>query len=160
MPFYPRTEKLREGRRGRRYSKRLKAIRGFSKVRTKNTSQMIRFNNSKNRRRLCTCRRRIGNTPTERRYSEPKPLIDVLDEKNEIVIVAEFVGFNRADLRTRVNDKKLVLSAESFGRKYYKSLNLPKRVIPSAISTTYKNGVLEIRLRKTLEEETINKVAG
>jgi HSP20 family molecular chaperone IbpA len=45
-------------------------------------------------------------------------------------------------------------------RKYYKSLNLPKRVIPNTIRMTHKNGVLEIRLKKAVEEKTIDKVAG
>lgn len=91
---------------------------------------------------------------------EPKPLIDVLERNDDIAIVAELVGFNKEDLRIRVKDQKLTLSAETSDRKYYKSLNLPKRVIPSTICTTYKNGVLEIRLKKAIEEKAMDKVAG
>jgi HSP20 family molecular chaperone IbpA len=33
-------------------------------------------------------------------------------------------------------------------------------VIPSTIRTTYKNGVLEVQLKKAVEEKAIDKVAG
>jgi len=91
---------------------------------------------------------------------EPEPLIDVLEEKDGIIVVAELAGFNREDLRIHVKNQRLTLSAESPDRKYHKSLNLPKRVIPSTIHMTYKNGVLEIQLEKTVEEKAIDKVAG
>ena len=91
---------------------------------------------------------------------EPKPLIDILEGNDDIMVVAEFAGFNKEDLRINVKDQKLTLSAEASDRKYRKSLNLPKRVIPSTICTTYKNGVLEIRLKKAIEEKAMDKVAG
>ncbi len=95
-----------------------------------------------------------------RRTKEPEPLIDVLDERNETIIVAELAGFDSKNLRIRVKNQRLTLSAEARDRKYHKSLNLPKRVIPNTMRTTCKNGVLEIRLKKNPEEKTIDKVAG
>ena len=65
-------------------------------------------------------------------------------------------GFNRETFKINVKDQKLTLSAKSKDRRYYKSLNLPKVVIPNTVHTKYKNGVLEIRLRKA---ETIDKEA-
>lgn len=88
----------------------------------------------------------------------PTPLIDVFQEKSWITIVAEIAGFNRETLRIDVKDQKLTLSAKTKERRYYKSLNLPKVVIPNIIHTNYKNGVLEIRLRRALKEETLNRV--
>jgi HSP20 family molecular chaperone IbpA len=92
--------------------------------------------------------------------NEPKPLIDIIEAKDEIVVVAEFAGFKEENLRTNVKRQRLTLSAEALDRKYYKSLNLPKRVIPETIRTTYKNGVLEIRLKKSAQEKAMNKVVG
>lgn len=100
------------------------------------------------------------NSPEKRKWREPEPLIDVLEEKDELVVVAELAGFNREDLTIHVKNQRLNLSAETLDRKYHKSLNLPKVVIPNTIRTTYKNGVLEIRLRKGIEEKAIDKVAG
>jgi HSP20 family molecular chaperone IbpA len=94
------------------------------------------------------------------KLKEPEPLIDVFEERDEIVVVAEFAGFSRENLRVDVKNQKLILSAQASDRKYYKSLNLPNRVISETLRLAHKNGVLEIRIKKVAEEKTIDKVAG
>jgi len=94
---------------------------------------------------------------TGRKFQEPKPLIDIFQEKNFITVVAEITGFNKETLKIHVKDQKITLSAKSKDRRYYKSLNLPKLVIPDVMYTKFKNGVLEIRLKKA--ETAINKEA-
>ena len=93
-----------------------------------------------------------------KKWKEPKPLIDIFQESSWITIVAEIAGFNKETLKINVKDQKLTLSARAKDRRFYKSLNLPKVVIPNVMHTTYKNGVLEIKLRKAVKEETIKKV--
>jgi len=105
-------------------------------------------------------RRGTQNLDVRRKTKEVEPLVDVLDEKNEAIIVAELTGFDSKSLKIHVKNQRLTLSAEAHDRKYYKSLNLPKRVIPSTMHTTYKNGVLEIRLKKVAEEKVMDKVTG
>jgi HSP20 family molecular chaperone IbpA len=95
----------------------------------------------------------------KRKWKEPKPLIDIFQEKNWITIIAEIAGFNKETLKINVKDQKITLSAKAKDRRYYKSLNLPKVVIPNIMHTTYKNGVLEIKLKKAEKEETIDKKA-
>ena len=94
------------------------------------------------------------------KWKEPKPLIDIFQESNWITIVAEIAGFNRETLKIDVKDQRLTLSARAKDRRFYKSLNLPKVVIPNVMHTTYKNGVLEVKLRKAVKEETIKKQVG
>ena len=94
----------------------------------------------------------------ERKLQEPKPLIDIFQEKNYIIIVAEIAGFNKETLKIHVKDQKLILSAKAKDRRYYKSLNLPNAVIPDVMYTKFKNGVLEIKIKKA--ETAINKEAG
>ena len=79
---------------------------------------------------------------------EQKPLIDIFQDTNNITIVAEIAGFNKDTFKINVKDQKVTLSAKSKERRYYKSLNLPKVVIPDETHTKYKNGVLEIKLKK------------
>jgi HSP20 family molecular chaperone IbpA len=93
---------------------------------------------------------------TKRTLPEQKPLIDIFQENNTITIVAEIVGFNKDSLKINVKDQKITLSAKSKDRRYYKSLNLPTVVIPNAMHTKFKNGVLEIKLKKA---ETLDKEA-
>jgi len=100
---------------------------------------------------------RTSKSFAKRNFQEPKPLIDIFQENNYITIVAEIAGFNKETLKINVKDQKLTLSAKSKDRRYYKSLNLPKVVIPDVMYTKFKNGVLEIKLKKA--ETAINKEA-
>ena len=99
---------------------------------------------------------RSSQSIAKRGWKNPKPLIDIFQEKNWITIVAEIAGFNKETLKIHVKDQKITLSAKAKNRRYYKSLNLPKVVVPNAVRTTFKNGVLEIKLQK---KETINRKA-
>jgi HSP20 family molecular chaperone IbpA len=96
---------------------------------------------------------------SKKKFEEPTPLIDIFQESNCITIVAEIAGFNKESFKINVKDQKITLSAKAKDRRYYKSLNLPKVVIPNDIHTTFKNGVLEIRLRTAEKPRTIDKEA-
>jgi len=91
---------------------------------------------------------------------EPKPLLDILNLEDSVLVVAELKGFKKENIKVNVDDTLLILLAKNQNRKYYKRLNLPARVIPESMHTTYKNGVLEIRLKKAVKENAISKLAG
>jgi HSP20 family molecular chaperone IbpA len=103
---------------------------------------------------------RLPNRFGSGKYQEPKPLIDMFQDNTWVTIVAEIAGFNQETVKVIVKDQKLILSAKAKDRRYYKSLNLPKVVIPTVAHTTFKNGVLEIKLKKALKEEAIKPQAG
>jgi HSP20 family molecular chaperone IbpA len=94
------------------------------------------------------------------KYREPKPLIDMFQDVTWVTIVAEIAGFNQDTVKIAVKDQKLILSAKAKDRRYYKSLNLPKVVIPAVARTTFKNGVLEIKLKKAVKKQAIKPQAG
>ena len=87
-------------------------------------------------------------------------MVDILEGNDEILVVAGFVGFGKENLRIRVSSQRLILSAKAVNCRYHKSLNLPSRVIPKTMCVKHKNGVLEIRLKKSVKEKTIDKAAG
>lgn len=147
-------------RRYKKRSKRFHISRDFNKVKDKKFDQPFRINNLRIKRGTYPYKHSLLNTYRGRKWKEPKPLIDVLEEKNKIIVVAEFAGFKRENLKIHVKDQRLILSAEASDRKYHKSLNLPKRVIPSTMCTSYKNGVLEIEFEKAVKEKAIDKVVG
>ncbi|XES77304.1 MAG: Hsp20/alpha crystallin family protein [Candidatus Bathyarchaeia archaeon] len=93
-------------------------------------------------------------------YKDPKPLIDMFQDKTWVTVVAQITGFNQDTFKISVKEQKLTLSAKAKDRRYYKSLNLPKVVIPKVAQSTFKNGVLEIKLKKAAKEGTIKQQAG
>ena len=146
-------------RRNKKTLKKFNIFRVFSKTKEKNAPRTFRIKSPNAKKLVKRFRYRIEKIP-ERNLKDPPPLIDVLEDDDEISVIAEFAGFSRESLKISVRDQKLTLSAKASERKYHKSLNLPKRVIPDTACTTYKNGVLEIRLKKALEGETFDKIAG
>ena len=120
----------------------------------------LRLENFKAPRKVHPQKYRLHKRFAKGEWKEPKPLIDIFQEPNWITIVAEIAGFNQETVKISVKDQKLTLSAKAKDRRYYKSLNLPKVVIPNVARTTYKNGVLEIKLKKATKEETIKQQAG
>ena len=147
-------------RRSRKNPKKSKIFEDLTKIENKKAPPRFRFKNSRVKRHAHPYLYNVPKIYRERKSMEPKPLIDVLEEKDEVIVVAEFAGFDRENLRIHVRNQRLTLSAEALDQKYHKSLNLPKGVIPNSIRTAYKNGVLEIRLKKGIEEKAVDKIAG
>ena len=146
-------------RRNRKTLKKFNIFKVFNRTKEKNGPRTFRIKNPKAKKRATSLKYKIEKIPEEN-LREPPPLIDVLEDDDEITVFTEFAGFSKDNLRINVRNQKLILSAKASDRRFRKSLNLPKRVIPDTACTTYKNGVLEIRLKKALEEETIDRIAG
>ena len=77
-----------------------------------------------------------------------EPIVDVFDEGEKLVVVAELPGVEEEDIHLEVEDDILNLSAEARDRKYSKEVLLPSPVDAGSMESSYKNGVLEIKLRK------------
>ena len=83
---------------------------------------------------------------------EPKdsrePLVDVINESEQVRVVAELPGVEKPDIKTTMTENTLTISVDSPSRKYYKEIELPSTVDPDSSKASYNNGVLEIALRK------------
>jgi len=86
----------------------------------------------------------------EIKEKEPEPLIDVLEQDNEITIVAQLPGIKKEDIDVYVTETQATISVNTKEHSYHKKLQLPATVNPKSVQTTYKNGVLQIKLQKTL----------
>lgn len=78
-----------------------------------------------------------------------EPIVDVFDEKDHILVVAELPGINEKEIKTIVKGDILILEAgEGEKRKYHKEILLPSKVNKGTEERTYRNGVLEIKFKK------------
>ncbi len=76
-----------------------------------------------------------------------EPLLDLFDETGEILIVAELPGVQEEEIHVELQDD--ILTLETTGeRKYAKEVLLPNPVDPESLTKTYKNGILELHLKK------------
>lgn len=79
---------------------------------------------------------------------EREPLVDVLEENGEIVVVAELPGVEKENINLHTSRWELIISVNTPKSRYYKKLFLPKDVDPRSARVSYKNGVLQVRLKK------------
>jgi len=100
--------------------------------------------------------REFGNVQSSRSgprvREEREPLVDVMEEERDVVIVAELPGVEKDDINLQTTKDNLTISVDTSQRKYHKELELPAKVDPKSARASYKNGVLEVRLRKLVEK--------
>ena len=77
-----------------------------------------------------------------------EPLVDVVEEGDEIIVVAEVPGVERDEIKVRIKGTTLTIHADNPNRPYHKVIELPSKVAKEAAKSAIRNGVLEIRLRK------------
>ena len=87
-----------------------------------------------------------GGPPVVREAREP--LIDVMEQDEDIIIVAELPGITREDLQVKVSDYSVAINVATDSRKYAKNLDLPAPVDPSTVKVNFNNGILEIQIQK------------
>jgi len=81
-------------------------------------------------------------------YDERKPLTDVIEGDDDIFITIEIPGVEKEDINLNINDSSLDINVDSPNRKYQKSIDLPCIVIPNEAKATYKNGILDIIVKR------------
>jgi HSP20 family protein len=82
--------------------------------------------------------------PTEAR----EPLVDVIDEKDNVKVVAELPGVNKSDIQIDSTGDSVTINVDTPNRKYHKVIDLPSDVDPETAKASYNNGVLEVTLAK------------
>jgi HSP20 family protein len=100
--------------------------------------------------------REFGNVQSShegpRILEEREPLVDVMEEDKDVVILAELPGVERKDINLHATEDHLTIYVDTAERKYHKELTLRAMVDPKSAQASYKNGVLEVRLKKSVEK--------
>jgi HSP20 family protein len=94
---------------------------------------------------------RFGNPPGDEGIAPSsilEPLVDVVEEDDEIIVVAEVPGVERDEIKVRIKGTTLTIHAENPERPYHKVIELPGEVKKEEAKSAIRNGVLEVRLKK------------
>ena len=89
---------------------------------------------------------------------ERKPLIDVFDNDVAVQVVAEMPGIEKSDVELSVEGRNLEIHAARGDRRYIETVELPADVDEDSAKATYKNGVLEVTLRKKPKAKNRKKI--
>lgn len=91
---------------------------------------------------------KIKETPKGPVVSEERePLIDIFDEKDHVLIIAELPGVAEEEIKIELSGDILTITTTG-ERKYTKEVLIKSAVKPESMKKTYKNGVIEIRFDK------------
>ncbi len=99
---------------------------------------------------------------TERASDKPRliPPVDVLENKDEILVVADLPGVTKEGLTIRMEDSELLLQGAQPNPseneqwqpvEYHRTFRVPNTVDPAGISAELENGVLRVTLKKREE---------
>jgi HSP20 family protein len=97
----------------------------------------------------------FGNRPIKSPEGEPKisdeiePLTDIIEGDNDVAVTVEIPGVEKEDIDLHATDDVLEITVKNHPeRKYHKRLNLPCDVIPKTTKATYKNGILDVVIKR------------
>jgi len=77
-----------------------------------------------------------------------EPLVDVIQEPDQVKVIAELPGVEREDIQLFATERALTIDVTSPDHRYHKELELPFEVDEDSAASTYRNGVLETVIRR------------
>ena len=77
-----------------------------------------------------------------------EPVVDLFEEKDHLLIVAEMPGIGAGDVRLEVKDDVLTITAAKGDKKYRKEVLMPGSYPQEKMGLSCNNGVLEIKCVK------------
>ena len=85
---------------------------------------------------------------------EREPLVDVMSASDEIKVIAEIPGTSKENIKVTATENTVTIHTDTPERKYHKETELPAAVEPASAKSTYKNGILEITLKRKNKKES------
>jgi HSP20 family protein len=80
---------------------------------------------------------------------EREPLTDIIEGDNDVAVTVEIPGVEKEDIDLNVTKETLEIRVDTHQRKYHKNLNLPCDVLPKTTKATYKNGILDVVIKRS-----------
>ncbi|MDA8408129.1 MAG: Hsp20/alpha crystallin family protein [Deltaproteobacteria bacterium] len=74
-----------------------------------------------------------------------EPLVDVFEEDDHILVIAETPGIGPKDVKIDLKDDVLTISASKGDKKYHKEILLPRACDKNKMTISCNNGMLEIK---------------
>jgi molecular chaperone GrpE len=97
---------------------------------------------------------KFTHTPDANINVQREPPLDIIEDDNSISITIELPGVEKENIELIVDKNLLTLSTTEATRKYHKELRLSSEVDPDTAEATYRNGVLDIVLKKVKKAKT------
>lgn len=84
--------------------------------------------------------------------NERQSPIDVFEEENYLVVLTELPGIDEKDVKVKADENSVTITAENTANKYSKTVRLPTCINKDTTDLTYRNNILQLRLKKLCEK--------
>jgi HSP20 family protein len=97
----------------------------------------------------------FGNKPIKSPKGEPliseerEPLTDIIEGNDDVAVTVEIPGVEKENIDLNVTKENLEIRVNTPQRKYHKNLDLPCDVLPKTTKATYKNGILDVVIKRS-----------
>lgn len=97
----------------------------------------------------------FGNRPIKKSGGDPviseerEPLTDIIEGDDDVAVTVEIPGVEKADIDLNVTKENIEITVDTPQRKYHKNLDLPCDVLPKTTKATYKNGILDVVIKRS-----------
>lgn len=79
---------------------------------------------------------------------EREPLTDLIEGDDDVAVTVELPGVEKNNIDLNVTGDILEITVNATGRKYHKRVDLPCDVQPKTTKATYKNGILDVVVKR------------
>ncbi len=79
---------------------------------------------------------------------EKQPLLDVFEEDDCVVVLAELPGMEEKDVNIEADETTVTITAKNSVRTYLKKIKLPTPILSSEVEIIYRNNILQAKLKK------------
>lgn len=79
---------------------------------------------------------------------EREPLTDIIEGDNDVAVTVEMPGVEKENIDLNITKDGIEIKVDTPKRKYHKHLELPCDVKPNTTKATYKNGILDIVIKR------------
>lgn len=90
---------------------------------------------------------------------ELEPLFDLIEDAETIIVLASLPGVKRDALHLCTTETRLTFSVDTPNLRCHKELKFPARVDPKSAHAVYKNGVLQVKLKKLNQSIIKDKIS-
>jgi len=77
-----------------------------------------------------------------------KIVTDIIEDDKEVAVTVDIPGVEKEDIDINVTKDSLEITVDNPKRKYHEHLVLPCSVKPDTLKSSYKNGVLDVTIKK------------
>ncbi|MEA3457881.1 MAG: Hsp20/alpha crystallin family protein [Candidatus Thermoplasmatota archaeon] len=101
----------------------------------------------------------FGNRPTKtptgnHMFSDAwEPLTDIIEGEDDVAVTVEIPGVEKEDIDITATEDTLEITVNNPERRYHKIVDIPFDVKPKSTEATYKNGVLDVVVKRAKNGE-------